>query len=331
MTTVRHTDGIEIELPDGRVVHADAARPAGDCNVLSHAHGDHLYDESPGALVCSELTAALAGVRRETPPDVTTHPDVELLNAGHVPGSRAALVTARDPAHDETVTVLYTGDVSTRDRFYLEGFDPVPADVLVVEATYGTPEYVFEPQAALEAEIVDWFEDTAARPVICMGYSLGRAQEIQRLAARAGRSRLLVSDAVADIDAVVEAYLDVTFGSQRYGEATELRPGDVLVLPAQTNHLSFVDRLRERADALKAGFSGWAVDTGFRYRGDYDETFVLSDHCGHDELVDLVRGVDPEQVYVQHGAVDEFASYLTRETAYEAQSLQRNQTSLGDF
>jgi putative mRNA 3-end processing factor len=333
VTTVRHTDGIEIELSDGRVVHADAGRPSGDLDVLSHAHGDHLYDDSPGALICSELTAALAGVRRDEPPDVTTHPDVKLLNAGHVPGSRAALITDRSSARDDPVRILYTGDVSTRDRFYLQGFDPGPvsADVLITEATYGTPEYVFPPQSELEATIVDWFEDTADRPVICMGYSLGRAQEILRLAARAGRSRLLVSDAIARLNAVIESYLDVSFGSQRYDSDVDLRPGDVLVLPGQTNHLSFVGRLRDDADALKAGFSGWALDSGFKYRGDYDETFVLSDHCDHDELVELVRTVDPERVYVQHGAADEFAAYLTRETPYEAQSLQRNQTSLDEF
>ncbi|RXK47995.1 MBL fold metallo-hydrolase RNA specificity domain-containing protein [Halorientalis pallida] len=331
MTSVRHTDGIEIELADGRVVHADASRPNGDVAVCSHAHGDHLYSEAPDSMVCSDLTAALADVRRDRAPTPTTHPDIELLDAGHVPGSRAALLTAEDTARDEPVRILYTGDVSTRDRFYLDGFEPVDADVLVVEATYGTPEYVFPSQAQLEAEVVDWFEDTADQPVICMGYTLGRAQEIQLLAQRAGRSRLLVTDAIAEINGVVEAHLDVDFGAQPYERATELSADDVLVLPGQTNSLSFVEQLRESSDAIKAGFSGWAIDSSFKFRGDYDETFVLSDHCDHEELLDLVRGVDPEQVYVQHGAVDEFASYLTSETPYPAQSLQRNQTTLGDF
>lgn len=331
MTTVRHTDGIEIELPDGRIVHADAAAPDGDIDVLSHAHGDHLYDEPPTSMVCSELTAALSGVRRDGAPAPRTHSAVELLDAGHVPGSRAALVSAEDPAHQESVRILYTGDISTRDRFSLDGFEPVPADVLVIEATYGTPEYVFPPQDDLEATIVDWFADTADRPAICMGYSLGRAQEIQQLARRAGRSRLLVSDAIADLNAVIERHLDVEFGAQRYGDAIELQAGDVLVLPAQTNHLAFVDSLRTSTGALKAGFSGWALDSSFTYRGDYDETFVLSDHCDYTELLDVVRAVDPDQVYVQHGAADEFATALTSETSCRAHSLQRNQTTLGEF
>ncbi len=330
MTTVRYTDGIEIELPDGRVVDADATHPHGDIDVLSHAHGDHLYDESPETVVCSELTAALAGVRRDETPEMRSHPDVELLNAGHIPGSRATLVRTRDPATDERVRVLYTGDISTRDRLYLDGFEPVSADILVTEATYGTPEYVFPPQPELEATIVDWFEDAADRPAVCLGYSLGRAQEIQRLAARAGRSRLLVSDAIASLNAVIESRLDVSFDTRRYTEETTLEAGDVVVFPSQTNHLGFIDELCESTGAQKAGFSGWAVDTGFKYQGDYDETFVLSDHCDYEELHAVVAAVDPEQVYVQHGAAAEFAKALTSE-GYNAQSLQRNQTSLGQF
>ena len=330
VTTVRYTDGIELELPDGRVLDADAARPDGDIDVLSHAHGDHLYDESPGELVCSALTAALAGVRRESAPAVASHPDVELLNAGHVPGSRATLVTTEEPATGERLRILYTGDVSTRDRFYLDGFEPVSADVLVTEATYGQPEYVFPPQSQLEAEIVDWFEDTADRPAVCLGYSLGRAQEIQRLADRAGRSRLLVSDAIAALNDVIERHLGVEFDAARYTEETSLEAGDVVVFPSQTNHLSVLEQICESSGALKVGFSGWALDSAFRYRGEYDETFVLSDHCDYEELHALVEAVDPEQVYVQHGAAETFAAALTTE-GHSARALKRNQTALDQF
>ncbi len=332
MTTVRHTDGLEISLSDGHVINADAGDPAGDVNVLSHAHGDHLYDNAPSSIICSELTAALAGVRRdEAPPTPSSNPDVTLLNAGHIPGSRAALITSERADDKEPVRILYTGDISTRDRFYLDGFDPVSVDILIIEATYGSPEFVFPPQEDLEAEIVDWFEDTADQPAICMGYSLGRAQEIQRLASRAGRTRLLVSDAIADINETIESHIEVEFEASRYTDTTELVPGDVLVLPAQTNHLSFVDSIRDSTDALKAGFSGWAIDSSYKYQGDYDDIFILSDHCDHSELLDVVNAADPQQVYVTHGSTTEFASYLTKNTSYEAQSLEQNQKTLGDY
>ncbi|MFC6725638.1 mRNA 3'-end processing factor, partial [Halobium palmae] len=64
MNDVRYTDGIRIDLASGETVACDSENVTGDVNVLSHAHGDHLYRATPGSLVCSELTAALANHRR---------------------------------------------------------------------------------------------------------------------------------------------------------------------------------------------------------------------------------------------------------------------------
>lgn len=133
MRRVRLSDGIQFDLTGGETVVCDGERSINDVRVLSHAHGDHLYRDDPHTVICSDVTAALARVRREdTLLKRTTHPAVELLNAGHVPGSTAA----RIPDPDGT-RYLYTGDLSIRDRFYLEGFEPVDADVLAIEATYG--------------------------------------------------------------------------------------------------------------------------------------------------------------------------------------------------
>jgi len=325
---VRLRDGIEIELSDGTTVVADANRPTGDVNVLSHAHGDHLYDDPPEKIVCSALTAALGDARREDggPLTRTAVAEIELHDAGHVAGSRATVIT--DP--DTGRTYCYTGDVSTRRRFYLSGFEPPDADVLVIETTYGKPEYVFPAQGEIEAGIVDWLADTAGRPVLLFGYSLGRAQKLQLLARKAGRSRILVSKAISRVNRVIEEHLDVDFGAERSGPETELRAGDVLVLPTGTNNLAFVDSIVAETDALKAGFSGWAIEEAFRYRGDYDATFALSDHCDFAELVGVVETVDPEVLYTHHGFADEFATHCTG-LGYETRTLKRNQTALGDF
>lgn len=324
--TVTLSDGVQFDVAGVGTVVADAEAPGGDVNVTSHAHGDHLFaaESAPDEVVCSAATSALAGVRRPgTSYDVVDHPRVDLSNAGHVAGSRVVRVEG-----DER-TYLYTGDVSVRDRCYLEGFDPVPADVLVVEATYGRPEYVFPDQDELERRIVEWLNDTVDRPVLLFGYALGRAQKLQRLVARSDRSRLLVSDAIADLNAVIETHLDVTFGARRY-EDFDLDPGDVVVLPSGSARLDYVDRVTRETGALTAGFSGWALDDSFRYRGGYDEAFVLSDHADFEELCRIVDAVDPEEVYTHHGFADEFAAHLTGE-GYQAQSLKQGQTSLGQF
>ena len=326
--TVRETDGIEITTASGLRVVADGRRPDGDINFLSHAHGDHLYnDPAPSRMVMSPMTAQLAAVRRETTPETVEHPSIEQFGAGHIPGSTAIRFT--DP--DSGLQVLYTGDCSLRDRLFLDGFDPVPADILITEATYGDPRFVFDAQAALEAAICDFIADTTDQPIICMGYTLGRAQELCHLAHRAGASRVYASSAIERLNRVIGDVVDADLAVERYDHSVDPEPGEVVVLPAQTNRLRFVERLCERTGAIRAGFSGWAVEEGFRYRGGYDETFVLSDHSDFRELETLVRQVDPEEVYVTHGARASFATHIQRTLGIPARALARDQFTLDDF
>ena len=321
-------DGVEIHLDSGETVVCDARRPDGDVAVVSHAHGDHLYREPPAAACWSATTRALAGVRREDAalPERLDHPRIELLEAGHVPGSRAALIEGEDR------TYLYTGDVSTRDRLYLEGFDPPSADVLVLEATYGEPGFEFPPVAETRAAFEDWLARNAARPVVVFGYALGRAQEIEVMLEAAGRDRVLVSDAIADVDDALDPHLPVTLPGERYDrDDLDLGAGDALVLPSATANRDWTDRLVEATNAATAGMSGWAVDSSYRYANGYDETFVLSDHCDFPELVALVEAVDPASVYTQHGSAESLARHLTRECGYPATALVANQRSLSEF
>jgi len=315
-------DGVRIETASGSVA-ADASSPDADVAVCSHAHSDHLPRASTGPTVCSPLTADLAVARYDRTVEATSHPDVTLVPAGHVAGSRAALID------DGETRVLYTGDVCTRDRCYLEGFDPPEADVLVVEATYGAPDYVFPDHDELERRILDWLDETMDRPVLCFGYALGRAQKLQHLVAASDRTRCLVTEDVAAVNEPIEAALGVDFGAEPLAGVESVEPGDAVVLPAHGGTRDLAADL-EDAGALRAGFSGWAVDSSFRYRGGYDATFPLTDHCDFEELLALVEAVDPAVTYTQHGFADELARQLARR-GFEAWSLERDQATLSEF
>jgi putative mRNA 3-end processing factor len=330
-------DGVRIETEIGTIV-ADGTRPhaddAADAAVCSHAHTDHLPSarsaRDDNETICSELTAALAGVRRSDELTVAEHPDVTLLPAGHVAGSRAALIDDGDTRY------CYTGDVCTRDRCHLEGFDPPDAAVLIVEATYGQPGYTFPDHDEIEREIFEWLAETMDRPVVLVGYALGRAQKLQHVVARSDRTRCLVSEGVAAVNDPIERIAGVDFGAQTLdGELdpesdASLEPGDAVVVPSSVTRRQNVRRIVEETGALTAGFSGWAVGPSFRYRGDYDATFPLSDHCDFEELLALVDAVDPDAVYTQHGFADELAEALVGE-GYRARSLKRGQATLADF
>ena len=347
--TVRHRDGIHFEGADGepRVV-ADARSAVGGVNVVSHAHADHTFRSTPATVVCSAETAAIAEARSGTSFEFAERaPGVELVPAGHVVGSRAALIDleaaadtdgSRDrPAADGPRRYCYTGDFSTRDRCYLGGFDPraVEADALVMETTYGLPKYRFPPQETLEAAIADWLQNNDDRPLFLFGYSLGRSQKLQWIARDAtgdGGREILVSDSIRDVNRAIETATDgaLAFPGERYDSLRGLTD-EIVILPSNQARADWVEAAVDREDGLKAGFSGWAVDDGFRYRGDYDVTFPLTDHCDFDELVATVRAIDPEVVYTQHGFDEAFADHLATEHGYRARPLKRDQTTLGEF
>lgn len=321
--SVQLRDGIEIKLSDGTRIVCDADDPDGDVDVVTHAHGDH-FPEGDATVVCSPLTASLARARRDKPLQRVTDDRIELIPAGHVAGSRAAVIT--DP---DGTRYCYTGDVCTRSRFYLQGFEPPDCDVLITEATYGEPEYTFPDHRTVADEIVTWLNELD-NPALLFGYALGRAQKLQLLAQQADVERIFITDAVQRVNSSIEDHRDTVFEVQQYGSETSLNEGDVLVLPMTTARFDWIESLCAETDAVKAGFSGWAVDSSFKFRGDYDITFPLSDHCDFTELCAMVAAANPTQVYTNHGSTDTFADWLTS-NGYQATALRRNQRSLGDF
>ena len=334
MTDVQLRDGVTITCADGLRVVADASDPTaalarGDDDAppgvaaVTHAHGDHLFDTPPEGVVCSDATADLARVRRDGPIERTSHDRVSLRPSGHVAGSRAVVVTDTDGTR-----VCYTGDVSTRDRWYLSGFEPPDVDVLVIEATYGEPEYRFPPHDEVAGEIRDWLADTDA-PVLLFGYALGRAQKLQLLAREAGRN-VLVSEAIAELSAAIESHVGREFPGGRYEDLDAIESDDAVVLPAGLSGADWVERLADRTGAVTAGFSGWAIDDSFKYRGGYDATFPLSDHCDFPELIELVETADPDRIYTQHGSAETLARELTNR-GWHATALAEGQHTLGDF
>lgn len=318
---ITEKDGIHIEA-DKKVV-ADSRSSKGDINFVSHAHFDHMH-QSDAEVVASKLTAKLAEARSGKKVRRTEAEGVELAPSGHILGSSAALVKGEKD-------VLYTGDVSLRDRVYLDGFEPVSADVLIVESTYGVPAYTFPEQRVIENRIKDFVQDEDS-PLILFGYSLGKAQKIQKLVEEATERPILAHGTVKKMNDVVEEATDMEFSAISYGENKDLmEENGILIAPSRSSQADWTEKLVNKTDAVKAGFSGWAATDSFKYRGGYDETFQLSDHCDFNGLVELVEKVDPEKVYVQHGFDEEFASYLKREKGFNARALKQNQSSLTDF
>lgn len=319
---ISEKDGIHIDA--GEKFVADSRKALGDVNIASHAHMDHAF-QGDGKVVASELTGKLLEARLGRELELCEHPDVKLIDSGHILGSSAALIESGGKR------ILYTGDVSTRDRAYIEGFEPVEADILITESTYGIPAYSLPPQERIEENIKAWIEDTQS-PYL-FAYSLGKAQKIQYLVQQVTDRPIIAHGAVMKMNKVVEEHTELSFNARPYGENKDLlRNGEgIFIGPTRFAKSDALEELVKVSNGVKAGFSGWGMTERYKYRGGYDKVFPFSDHCGFDDLVDMVRAVDPEEVYTHHGFDSEFAAYLKREEGINARALKENQASLTDF
>ena len=153
---------------------------------ISHAHSDHT--EIHREVILSAPTSQLMRARlsgewvehvlpfgrplrfsgNEVPYSIT------LVPAGHIFGSAMSLIQC------DQESLLYTGDFKLRPGLSAEPCEPVSADILIMETTYGRPQYQFPPSAEVIKGIIRFCAealDNEETPVL-LGYSLGKSQEL---------------------------------------------------------------------------------------------------------------------------------------------------------
>lgn len=305
----------------------DAHEPIGPAETvfISHAHSDHtapharvLVSEPTGRL----LRARLPGDRTEQVlPFGRTTPATEigigvpglaltLFPAGHILGSAMIRLELAGQS------LLYTGDFKLRPGRSAEPCQPAPADVLVMETTYGRPHYAFPPTDEVVQAILRFCReafDNDEVPVL-LGYSLGKSQEILQGLHGAGLP-VMLHEQVLRLTRVYEAC------GQRFPEYRPFDPAGaaghvVLAPPGQS-----IPALRRRLGRCRlAMLTGWALDPGARFRYQADAVFPLSDHADFPDLVELVRQVGPRRVHTLHGFAADFAAHL-RQLGLEASAL----------
>lgn len=315
---IRLKNGLQIENGE-IVVSADATKHEdSDIGLISHAHADHIPSGvKNGLYVCSDKTYKLAKSRKRSYDYTDEHDNITQYDAGHIPGSRCFLVEGEKD-------ILYTGDFSVRDRMHIDGFNPPSADILITESTYGHPRYQFDSQSRLESKIVSWFKKKRGERVVCKGYSLGRAQEIEILARRAGFKNIIVNKATMKMNSLLST-ADREFSTSLYEDEF---PEDTILITSNRQHIL---SLLDQENTSTANFTGWAHDGRYQSSDIYDRSFVLTDHADFSELIETVREVDPETVYTLHGYTDKLANEIRSRIGVESRSLRNNQTTIQDF
>lgn len=318
---IRQGNGILLEM-DGRKYRFDPKRVTqDDICMISHAHSDHLPTSFRSTkVICSSITRDFVKIR--TGKDVETCSDerIKLLEAGHIAGSKMFMVEGES-------RVLYTGDFCTREKEHTRAARPHNCDILVVEATYGKPQYVFPDHAEIMSAARDWLEDIIRRDgtAILLAYPLGKSQE---LSASLKDLPLLLHPTIAENNRILRNH-GYSLATDEFVPDTA-KPPFVYITSGYGKESSRVDLLKKRG-AKTAAFSGWALDRGFMFQSRVDEAFPVSDHCGYNELMEFVRQCKPTQVLTTHGYTKEFAMQVRRNFGIQAQPLVARQRTLDHF
>ncbi|MFZ4765881.1 MAG: MBL fold metallo-hydrolase RNA specificity domain-containing protein [Roseimicrobium sp.] len=291
---------------------------------VSHAHSDHFARHE--WTLCSPPTAQLIIRRYGVPrarilaPQPFHQPldwngfSICLLPAGHILGSAMLHLTRLA----DGATLLYTGDFKLRHGLTAEPAVLQHADTLVMETTFGRPEFVFPPLEETVARMHHFVRETlsACETPALLGYSLGKAQEI--LAALAGcTGPIMVHPTILELAETYHA-CGYSFPKHRVFEPTDAA-GHALVLPPKSRqHYASIPKLRT------VMLSGWALTKGAKYRYGVDELLPLSDHADYHELLECVAQVAPTRIFTVHGYTTNFARDL-RQRGHEAWSLVKDE------
>ena len=304
---------------------AHRKRRPGELVFVSHAHSDHTGRHAEVILTRPTqllMAASLGGKRTEHVLNFGERVDLRearfgspreasltLYPAGHILGSAMARIESNEGS------LLYTGDFKLRPGKSAELCQPIPADVLVMETTFGLPKYVFPPTCQVVAEMLKFCAQSLAEKTVpvLLGYSLGKSQEMLSLLAHAGFP-LMAHEATAQMTGI---YSDLGWAMPSLADwAPENASGHIVLAPPG----AALDALRKLHVVRLGVVTGWAIDSSCRYRYRADAAFPLSDHADFPDLIEFVRRVSPRTIFTLHGFAGEFAATLRR-LGYDARSL----------
>ena len=268
-----------------------------DYNLISHAHYDHLPTKARGRVVASQETLKLAELRgRRYYNILDEHKDIELIETGHILGSTAFLIEGK---------VLYTGDINDNDRIILRGFNPPQADILIIEATYGSPEYIFGEFKKQVNMLLRFISRNIiqGRNIVLRAYPLGKPQILSLIL-----KKLKNVYYTKRVERYNNAYRRIAGLKLPENVVNEGLEEPFVLLAASNEDLSYL----EKYNPIEARLSGWTLKFG--------GGLPISDHSDYKGLVNIVDKVSPKKIYTIYGYAERLASIL-RENGYDAEPL----------
>jgi Cft2 family RNA processing exonuclease len=304
----------------------DSMRSRERCYV-SHGHSDHAREHA--VVVATPNTAQICRARfarRDEPPPVRFEEHafnepwahgshrLTLFPAGHVLGSSQLLIEG------ELGRFVYTGDFKLAHSLTAEPPEVKRCDVLLMECTYGRPQYAFPPREEVAEEMIAFAREALegdAVPVF-FAYSLGKAQEAVAILGNAG-FKLTLHGAVHGMCEVYRA-CGVTLPQCTRYDARAVDTQSVIIWPPAGRALPKALRGKPVRTAM---LTGWTIDRNTAYRYGADRGFALSDHADYPALLRYIELAQPKKVLLNHGWRD-FA-YRLRAIGVNAQYLEEHE------
>lgn len=296
----------------------DSMRQRDRCYV-SHGHSDHAREHatvvvSPNsARVCKLRFGRKAEKKRQTSllgeaaparPEIAFEEHafnepwnegdhrLTLYSAGHILGSSQLMIEG------EAGSFVYTGDFKLARSYTCEPTEVKPCDTVLMECTYGRPQYVFPSRDEVEERIVSFalkaLEDGCAP--IFFAYSLGKAQEAMAILHKANVP-ITVHGAV---HAMARVYEDagVRLGPFEKYDALTYDGTRALIWPPSGKTRPKAAHTRTYRTAM---LTGWALGSGASHRYGVDEVIPLSDHADFPSLLRYIELAQPKKVLLNHG------------------------------
>jgi len=276
-----------------------------DRAIVTHAHSDHARPGHRHVLATAE-TIAIArqrmglGAWRSTQAlaygEAVTLGEarVWLQPAGHVLGSAQVAIEYR------ASRIVISGDYKRTPDPTCAGFEPIPCDVFVTEATFGLPVFRHPPPCHEVGKLLASHHLFPARTHVVGCYALGKCQRVIALLRQAGwHAPIYLHGALANVCQVYTS-LGVELGDLRPATTAakkQLEGAMVLAPPGAVD-----DRWSRRlSDPVVALASGWMrVRQRARSRG-VELPLVISDHADWDELNATIDEVGAPEIWVTHG------------------------------
>ena len=315
----------------GKYVACDAYDKAKPLRVVTHAHADHLIGLRQSLRTCEKVlmtkaTKDLVDVMRgplflmgglvETLDYGRTiqfeDESITFFKADHILG--AAQVLVEDV---EGKRIVYTGD------FKIENTPVLDADVLVMEATYGSPSCKRPFEADVKNLLISLVEEGLKHGVVYIFGFHGKLQEVMQILHEAKiRVPFIAPERVFQMSKVCEAH------GMRLGRLISSTTVEAKELLERNEPSVAFYHMNSRRMVARGGFrvyvSGWEFNTPCRQISPKEYVVALSDHSDYDGLMEYVRLSKPSQVIVDNyrvGHAETLAKQIRRLLGIQAVPL----------